>query len=114
MNLLCYLLDSCDSELRTMIFLACSYYMPVPLIANRPSINFRDENSEGNCIDLEEDRSRFSDEFHENDSIYLPRIYEEITYSFEKYKGVLSFKVNTNKDRSLRGCTTITNKIFNR
>jgi two-component SAPR family response regulator len=35
-NLLCYLLDSCDSELRSMIFLACSNYMAVPLIANRP------------------------------------------------------------------------------
>jgi hypothetical protein len=36
MNLFCLLLDSCTSELRTMLFLACSSYMPVPLIANRP------------------------------------------------------------------------------
>jgi hypothetical protein len=28
--------------------------------------------------------------------------------------GILAFKVNTNKDRTLRGCTTLTNKIFNR
>ncbi len=38
MNLFCYLLDNCCPELRTMIFMACAQYMPVPLIANRPHL----------------------------------------------------------------------------
>jgi len=42
----CYLLDSCDSELRSMLLLACSNYMPVPLIANRPQVNLVEKNSE--------------------------------------------------------------------
>ena len=40
MNLFCLLLDNCSSELRIMLFLACSSYMPVPLIANRPYIDW--------------------------------------------------------------------------
>jgi len=36
-------------------------------------------------------------------------------YSFEMFKGVLAFKVNSSKEtRSLRGCTTLTNKAMNR
>jgi hypothetical protein len=46
MNLLCYLLDSCCSELRTMILMACAQYMPIPLIANRPIKNDENFNKE--------------------------------------------------------------------
>ena len=46
---------------------------------------------------------------------YYPKVYEEILFSFEKHKGVLAFKVNSAKDsRSLKGCTTLTNRVLNR
>ena len=46
---------------------------------------------------------------------YFPKVYEEIVFSLEKYKGVMAFKVNSAKDsRSLTGCTTLTNRALNR
>jgi hypothetical protein len=45
---------------------------------------------------------------------FSPKVYSEILFSFEKYMGVLAFKVSSDKSRPLYGCTTLTNKVFNR
>jgi hypothetical protein len=112
-----YLLDSSDSELRTMLYLACSAYMPVPLIANRPTFECALEE----FIDI-----KILEEFESGEECkrminadpekieFAPKVYNEILFSFEKYIGVLAFKVSSDKSRSLYGCTTLTNKVFNR
>ena len=112
----CYLLDSSDSELRSMLYLACSAYMPVPLIAYRPTTE---------CILEEFHDTKILDEFESGEEFkvmitdpekiqFAPMIYNEILFSFEKYMGVLAFKVSSDKKRPLYGCTTLTNKVFNR
>lgn len=32
---------------------------------------------------------------------FVPKIYNEILFSFEKYKGILAFKVSSDKSRTL-------------
>ena len=114
--MLCYLLDSSDSELRTMLFLACSAYMPVPLVANRPAMEcgleeFQDIKVPGEL----ENGEGFTPFITDPEKIqFAPKVYDEILFSYEKYMGVLAFKVSSDKNRPLFGCTTLTNKVFNR
>jgi hypothetical protein len=112
----CYLLDSSNSELRSMLYIACSAYMPVPLIANRPTtecaleeihdIKIREELKSG-----EEFKTMTTDQ---EKIQFAPKVYNEILFTFEKYMGVLAFKVSSDKKRPLYGCTTLTNRVFNR
>jgi hypothetical protein len=99
-----------------MLYLACSAYMPVPLIAYRPTTEC--ELEEFNDIKILE-------EFESGEEIkrmisdpekieFAPKVYNEILFSFEKYMGVLAFKISSDKSRPLYGCTTLTNKVFNR
>lgn len=43
-----------------------------------------------------------------------PKIYEELFYTWEKYKSVLCFKLSANENKSPQGCTSITNMIFSK
>jgi hypothetical protein len=45
---------------------------------------------------------------------FLPYVYEELFYCFEKYMAVLNFKVSENPNKSPQGCTSLTNYVFNR
>jgi hypothetical protein len=45
---------------------------------------------------------------------FLPYVYEELFYCFEKHMAVLAFKVSANPNKSPQGCTSLTNHVFNR
>ena len=45
---------------------------------------------------------------------FLPHVYEELFYCFEKHMAVLAFKVSANLNKSPQGCTSLTNFVFNR
>ena len=45
---------------------------------------------------------------------FLPYVYEELFYCFEKHMSVLAFKVSANPNKSPQGCTSLTNFLFNR
>ncbi len=90
--------------------------MPVPLIAYRPTTE---------CALEEFDDIKILEEFESGEESkkmisepekieFAPKIYNEILFSFERYIGVLAFKVSSDKSRPLYGCTTLTNKVFNR
>ena len=45
---------------------------------------------------------------------FVPFVFEELFYCFEKYMAVLAFKVSANPNKSPQGCTSLTNFVFNR
>jgi hypothetical protein len=45
---------------------------------------------------------------------FLPYVYEELFYCFEKHMAVLAFKVSANPNKSPKGCTSLTNDVFTR
>ena len=55
-----------------------------------------------------------SDPSVETQMKFLPNIYEELFYCFEKHMAVLAFKVSANSNKSPQGCTSLTNYVFNR
>ena len=82
--------------------------MAVPLIANRPIKN------EANLYDAIPNETDLSEVDQDKNFQYKSKVYEEIAYTYENFNGVLSFKVNSNRNRPLKGCTTIINSIMNR
>ena len=63
--------------------MACSNYMPVPFLS------FNWQNNE-----------------------HKIEICEELFYTFEKFKSILSFKVSSNKNNGPRGASTFLNLMF--
>jgi hypothetical protein len=45
---------------------------------------------------------------------YVPHLFQELFYCFEKHMAVFSFKVSANPNKSPQGCTSLTNYLFNR
>ena len=45
---------------------------------------------------------------------FVPHVFEELFYCFEKNIAVLAFKVSANSNKSPQGCTSFTNLVFNR
>ncbi len=90
--------------------------MPVPLIAYRPTIECAlEEFNDIKILDEFESGEEYKQIISDPEKIeFSPKVYNEILFSFEKYMGVLAFKVSSDKSRPLYGCTTLTNKVFNR
>jgi hypothetical protein len=66
--------------------MACSNFIPLPLLS----------------YDWDLDEELFT----------KPLIYEEMFYSFEKFKAILSFKISHNRNNGPIGCTSLTNAAF--
>ncbi len=86
-----------------MLFLACSNYMPVPLIANRPqSLEFQMEGKdEAEIPDENENEFNNSKMNGGNPVRYAPKVYNEIVFCYESCAGIVSFKVSSDKNRPL-------------
>ena len=64
--------------------MACSNYMPMPLL----SYDWKDP--------LKRE----------------PIVCEELFYTFEKHKAIFTFKLSSNKDKGPTGCSTLINSVF--
>jgi hypothetical protein len=105
-----------------MLFIACSFFMPLPLVSYQPvlqknipmslnyngGINSRDIKKES-LGDYKKESLTSQTEIE-----FLPFVYEELFYCFEKHMSVLAFKVSANPNKSPEGCTSLTNFVFNR
>jgi hypothetical protein len=124
---LSYLLNNSDTYLRTMILIACSFFMPLPLVSYQPSkyrkipmqVNYHGSKSGGGIMQhssmssIERDiEKETADEMIQTN--FLPTVYKELFYCFENHMAVLAFKVSANPNKSPQGCTSLTNYVFNR
>ena len=83
-----FMLSNADTYLKTLLLNVCSNFMPVPLIYYE-------------TLDPES-------MFH----TFEPRLFEELFYSYEKFKSILCFKLSSSLNKSPKGCTSITNSLF--
>jgi hypothetical protein len=51
-------------------------------------------------------------DLNEEDIFDKPLISQEMFYTFEKFKAVMSFKISSNKNKGPIGCTSLVNAAF--
>ena len=76
-----------DQFLKTLLIMTCSNFMPLTFLSYNWDLN-------------------------EEEILRKTLINEEMFYTFEKFKAVLSFKISSNKNKGPIGCTSLSNAAF--
>jgi hypothetical protein len=91
--------------------------MPLPLVSYQPKEREKIKIRSKNGAETMKQSSLGQEIETPFDSVqikFLPYVYQELFYCFEKYMAVLTFKVSANPNKSPQGCTSLTNYVFNR